>query len=123
MLISTGTELNTALFIMKSKEKETAAMFAEAAKVINDPQIKALFNDLEQCARNHHGRIFDILGSDTNKNLRQWLNNLMWLEMENHNLYNRLMAQITDPSARQMFRELRDSKMRSITLLQKELSQ
>jgi rubrerythrin len=108
---------------MKSKEKETAAMFSEAAESINDPQIIKLFNDLEQCARSHHGRIFDSLERDTNKKIDHWLKNLLWLEMENHNLYNCLMAQITDPSSRQMFRELRDSKMRSITLLQKELSQ
>lgn len=118
-----SSELQVALYIMKSKEKETAAMFAEAAENINDPKIKELFKDLEQCARSHHGRIYDSLGLDTNENLEKWLRNLLWLEMENHNLYNRLMAQITDPSARQMFRELRDSKMRSITLLQEELSQ
>ncbi|MTI80306.1 MAG: spore coat protein [Firmicutes bacterium] len=46
---------------------------------------------------------------------------MLWIETENHSLYNRLMTYITDPSARQMFQQLREAKMRSITLIQEEI--
>ncbi|MBO8138033.1 MAG: spore coat protein [Desulfotomaculum sp.] len=46
---------------------------------------------------------------------------MLCLEIESHSFYNRMAAQATDPSTRQLFKQLRDSKMRSITLLQEEL--
>lgn len=96
-------------------------MFSEAADTTNEPKLKKLFSELEQCSRKHHARMFDALKKDSDKGDVQWLRNLLWLEMENHSLYNRLMAGIVDPSTRQLFQQLRDAKMRSITLLQEEL--
>lgn len=116
-------DISPVLFVLLNNEKETAGIFAEVQKTINDHQLKELLKELEQCARHHHGLIYDYLQQSTTKSNSQWLKSLLWLEQQNHCLYNSLITQISNPSTRQMLKELRDGKMRSITLLQEELSQ
>ena len=123
ILILKDADIFPVLFVMLHNEKETAGIFADAQQNLSDNQLKELFKELEQCARHHHGLIYDYLQQNTNKTNCQWLKTLLWLEQQNHCLYNRLLTQISNPSVRQMLRELRDAKMRSITLLQEELSQ
>ncbi len=121
-MISNPTEIKAALHLLLLRERETAAVFAQAADELNEPELKKLFGELEQCARYNHGRLYDC-GADAKNSRQQWLYAALANELLNQNLYNQLMARITDLPTRQMLQQLRDSKMRSIVLLQEELKQ
>ncbi len=120
-MIFSEMEIQTALYLMMVREREAAYVYAEAAEEINDPRLKKIFKELEQCARHYHGRLYDCLDEISRNKKRRWLANALGIELTNQNLYNELMVQITDLPTREMMRQLRDAKMRTITLLQEEL--
>lgn len=122
-MISNSKEVKAYLYLMLSRERETAEVFARAEERTGDPKLKKLFKELEQCARNHHAWLLEIMEEREKHGGKEspWVGNLLLLELENHDLYNRGMALIADPAVRQMFQQLREEKMRNITLLQEEL--
>lgn len=49
------------------------------------------------------------------------LNDILHTEMMNQSMYNKYMMDIQNPEVRQMFMQMRDSKMQQITQLQQEI--
>jgi ferritin-like metal-binding protein YciE len=49
------------------------------------------------------------------------LNDMLHTEMMNQSMYNKYMMEIQKPELRQMFMQMRDSKMQQITQLQQEI--
>lgn len=49
------------------------------------------------------------------------LNDMLHTEMLNQSMYNKYMMEIQNPEIRQMFTQMRDSKMQQITQLQQEM--
>lgn len=117
------SDIYPVLLALLNTEKQTARLYAEAQQSSQHNRLKEMFKELEQCSRHHHGIIYDYLQQSPAMEDCQWLKVLLWVEQQNHCLYNSLLNQIFNPSIRQMLKELRDGKMRCITLLQDKLSQ
>lgn len=49
------------------------------------------------------------------------LNDMLHTEMMNQSMYNKYMMDIQNPEVRQMFMQMRDSKMQQITQQQQEI--
>ena len=49
------------------------------------------------------------------------LNDMLCTEIMNQTMYNKFMMDIQNPEVRQMFMQMRDSKMQQITQLQQEI--
>ena len=49
------------------------------------------------------------------------LNDMLYTEMMNQTMYNSYMMKIQNPEVRQMFMQMRDSKMQQITQLQLDI--
>ena len=49
------------------------------------------------------------------------LNDILHTEIMNQSMYNKYMMDIQSPELRQMFMQMRDSKMQQITQLQQEI--